>query len=182
MASDPRTLSGLISVGPAMLRDFEILGVRSVAQLARRNPQRLYESLCRVAPQHQDICCLDVFRAAVAQARDPRAAGRAMPLVVLEPPAQALGKEDAGAVQIVSYAPQQEIKLDHSRSRASQLAGGTRHARLRSEFGVGAALHSRLGGDLSPAGLLFAGEACRGWLHPQNAEQRTCRRPGAHRV
>ena len=72
MISDSRTLSDLISVGPAILRDFEILGVRSVAQLARRNPERLYESLCRVAPQHQDICCLDVFRAAVAQARDPR--------------------------------------------------------------------------------------------------------------
>jgi len=72
MLSDPRKLSDLISVGPAMLRDFEILGVRSVSQLARRNPQRLYESLCRVAPQHQDICCLDVFRAAVAQARDPQ--------------------------------------------------------------------------------------------------------------
>ena len=71
MTSDSRTLSDLISVGPAMLRDFEILGVRSVAQLARRNPDRLYESLCRVAPQHQDICCLDVFRATVAQARDP---------------------------------------------------------------------------------------------------------------
>jgi hypothetical protein len=70
MLSDPRKLSDLISVGPAMLRDLEILGVRSVVQLARRNPQRLYESLCRVAPQHQDICCLDVFRAAVAQARD----------------------------------------------------------------------------------------------------------------
>jgi hypothetical protein len=72
MPSDPRKLSDLISVGPAMLRDFEILGVRSVAQLARRNPQCLYESLCRVAPQHEDICCLDVFRAAVAQARDPQ--------------------------------------------------------------------------------------------------------------
>ena len=72
MSSDPRKLSDLISVGPAMLRDFEILGVRSVSQLARRNPQRLYESLCRIAPQHQDICCLDVFRAAVAQARDPQ--------------------------------------------------------------------------------------------------------------
>src|ERR1700674_2183966 len=71
MRSDPRQLSDLISIGPAMLRDFEILGVRAVPQLARRNPQRLYESLCRVAPQHQDICCLDVFRAAVAQARDP---------------------------------------------------------------------------------------------------------------
>ena len=72
MASHPRALSDLISVGPAMLRDLELLGVRSVSQLARRNPQRLYESLCRVAPQHQDICCLDVFFAAVAQARDPR--------------------------------------------------------------------------------------------------------------
>src|ERR1700757_1064957 len=72
MASDPRTLLDLISVGPAMLRDLEILGVRSVSQLARRNPQRLYESLCRVAPQHQDICCLDVFCAAIAKARDPR--------------------------------------------------------------------------------------------------------------
>lgn len=72
MTRDSRTLTDLISVGPAMLRDFELLGVRSVAQLARRDPQRLYESLCRVAPQHQDICCLDVFRAAVAQARDPQ--------------------------------------------------------------------------------------------------------------
>jgi hypothetical protein len=72
MPSDSRKLSELISVGPAMLRDLDILGVRSVAQLARRNPDRLYESLCRIAPQHQDICCLDVFRAAVAQARDPQ--------------------------------------------------------------------------------------------------------------
>jgi Pathogenicity locus len=72
MRSDPRKLSDLISIGPAMLRDFEILGVRSVSQIARRNPERLYKTLCRVAPQHQDICCLDVFRAAVAQAKDPQ--------------------------------------------------------------------------------------------------------------
>ena len=72
MRSDPRKLSDLVSVGPAMLRDFEILGVRSVSQLARRNPERMYESLCRDAPQHQDICCLDVFCAAVAQAKDPQ--------------------------------------------------------------------------------------------------------------
>ena len=72
MATVARSLKDLISVGPAMLRDFEILGVRSVAQLARQKPERLYQKLCRVAPRHQDICCLDVFRAAVAQARDPR--------------------------------------------------------------------------------------------------------------
>jgi hypothetical protein len=72
MPSDSRELSDLISVGPAMLRDFQILGVHTVSQLARRSPERLYQSLCRLAPQHQDICCLDVFRAAVAQAQDPQ--------------------------------------------------------------------------------------------------------------
>jgi hypothetical protein len=65
-------LQDLISIGPAMMRDFEIVGIRSVRQLARMNPRRLYERLCRVTGQAQDICCLDVFTAAVAQARNPR--------------------------------------------------------------------------------------------------------------
>ena len=69
---DSRTLADLGSVGPAMLRDFERLGVRSVAQLARRNPEQLYEELCRRTGRSQDICVLDTFRAAVAQARNPR--------------------------------------------------------------------------------------------------------------
>jgi len=55
-----------------MLRDFALLGIHSVAQLARQNPHRLYEKLGRVARQHQDICVLDTFCAAVAQARNPR--------------------------------------------------------------------------------------------------------------
>jgi hypothetical protein len=72
MAKTTRQLADLISIGPAMLRDFELLGIRSVTQLARQNPRRLYEKLGRVAGQHQDICVLDVFHAAVAQARNPR--------------------------------------------------------------------------------------------------------------
>lgn len=72
MTHTHRQLGDLISIGPAMLRDFELLGIRSVAQLARQNPKRLYEKLGRVAGQHQDICVLDVFEAAVAQARNPR--------------------------------------------------------------------------------------------------------------
>src|SRR5258706_15114557 len=69
---EPRQLADLISIGPAMLRDFELLGIRSVAQLARQNPRKLYEKLGRVAGQHQDICVLAVFCAAVAQGRNPR--------------------------------------------------------------------------------------------------------------
>ncbi|MBZ5543641.1 MAG: helix-hairpin-helix domain-containing protein [Acidobacteriia bacterium] len=72
MPSEERELKQLISVGPAMLRDFELLGVRSVAHLARQNPEKLYEKLCGVTGQPVDICCLDVFSAAVAQARNPR--------------------------------------------------------------------------------------------------------------
>lgn len=71
MSIDDRRLKDLISIGPAMLRDFQLLGIRSVAQLSRQNPQKLYEILCRKTGQRQDICVLDTFSAAVAQARDP---------------------------------------------------------------------------------------------------------------
>jgi len=70
-ATEERRLSELISVGPAMLRDLNLLGVNSVRELARRNPRMMYSQLNRMKGQTQDICCLDVFRAAVAQAKDP---------------------------------------------------------------------------------------------------------------
>lgn len=71
MGTSERCLQDLISVGPAMIRDFEMLEIRSVAQLSRRNPEKLYERLCEITGKAQDVCCLDVFRAAVAQARNP---------------------------------------------------------------------------------------------------------------
>ena len=55
-----------------MLHDFELLGVRSVGELARENPDELYARLSRLTDRSQDICVLDVFRCAVAQARDPQ--------------------------------------------------------------------------------------------------------------
>jgi nucleotidyltransferase/DNA polymerase involved in DNA repair len=67
-----RGLQDLVSVGPAMVRDFKLLGIHTVAQLSRRNPEKLYEKLCEMTGRAHDICCLDVFRAAVAQARNPR--------------------------------------------------------------------------------------------------------------
>jgi hypothetical protein len=71
MKTQQRRLSDLISVGPAMLRDFELLHVRSVAELAGQDPRRMYDKLCRITGEQQDICVLDVFSAAVAQAKDP---------------------------------------------------------------------------------------------------------------
>jgi uncharacterized protein YceH (UPF0502 family) len=72
MRREERRLEDLISVGPAMLRDFEMLGIRSVAKLAKQDPGKMYERLSRKTGQRQDPCVLDVFCAAVAQARNPR--------------------------------------------------------------------------------------------------------------
>lgn len=57
-----RKLQDLISVGPAMLRDFELLGIRSVDALARQKPERMYEKLGRITGERQDPCVLDVSR------------------------------------------------------------------------------------------------------------------------
>jgi len=67
-----RQLSDLISIGPAMLRDFDMLGIHSVAQLAKQEPRKMYERLNEKTGQRQDPCVLDTFCAAVAQARNPR--------------------------------------------------------------------------------------------------------------
>lgn len=72
MAATTRQLADLISIGPAMLRDFKLLGIRSVPQLAKQDPQRLYARLNRATGQRQDPCVLDTFCAAIAQARNPR--------------------------------------------------------------------------------------------------------------
>jgi hypothetical protein len=48
-----------------------MLGVKSVAQLAKRNPQKLYDQLCELTGTRQDPCVLDTFVCAVAQAKDP---------------------------------------------------------------------------------------------------------------
>jgi hypothetical protein len=66
-----RELSDLVSIGPAMLRDFRLLGVTSVAQLAREEPRELYDRLCHITGERQDVCVLDTFKAAVEQARNP---------------------------------------------------------------------------------------------------------------
>ncbi|HEY4839606.1 MAG TPA: helix-hairpin-helix domain-containing protein [Candidatus Acidoferrales bacterium] len=69
-----RKFQDLVSVGPAIERDFEMMGIRSVAQLAKQNPKKMYDKLCKLIGQRQDPCVLDTFEAAVAQAVNPRLA------------------------------------------------------------------------------------------------------------
>lgn len=67
-----RRLADLDGVGVATLKDFDRLGIGSVAQLAKADPQKLYDRLCRLTGIRQDPCVLDVFTCAIVQARDPR--------------------------------------------------------------------------------------------------------------
>jgi hypothetical protein len=69
--ADPRRLSDLVSVGKATLGDLARLGISTVAELGSCDPEELYERISALDGTRHDPCVLDVFRAAVAQARDP---------------------------------------------------------------------------------------------------------------
>jgi pathogenicity locus Cdd1 protein len=70
--AEKRKLQDLVSVGPAIERDFEMMGICNVAQLAKQNPKKMYDKLCKLTGLRQDPCVLDTFEAAVAQAENPR--------------------------------------------------------------------------------------------------------------
>lgn len=69
--SDRRALADLRSVGRATLEDFRRLGIHSLEALAASDPRDLYDRLCALEGRRVDICQYDLFRCAVAQARDP---------------------------------------------------------------------------------------------------------------
>lgn len=64
-------LSGLWSVGPKTLTDFQLLKIRSLEQLKHADARRLYEKLSKLKRARVDPCCEDVFRCAIEQARNP---------------------------------------------------------------------------------------------------------------
>lgn len=64
-----RAWLALEHVGPATVRDLELLGVRRLADLARTDAQSLYDRLCRLTNCRQDPCVLDVFSMLTSQAR-----------------------------------------------------------------------------------------------------------------
>src|SRR5450432_3425557 len=68
---DTRQLTDLHGIGRAMMKDFDLLGVRSVTQLARCDGDELYHRLCKITKTRMDPCVHDVFVCAVEQARNP---------------------------------------------------------------------------------------------------------------
>jgi hypothetical protein len=72
MNLDSRQLKDLEGVGKECLRDFATLGITSVKDLSKRDPEKLYRELERLTGKAHDICVLDMLRCAVAQAKNPR--------------------------------------------------------------------------------------------------------------
>ena len=71
MKKDLRELKDLDGIGKAALKDFGLLGIKTVSELSRKNPARLYERLVSTSGP-RDICVYDVLCCAVAQAKNPK--------------------------------------------------------------------------------------------------------------
>ena len=62
-------LLALANIGPAMRADFKLLGIDTVAQLAKQDPDKLYARLNKLTGRRHDPCVWDTFAAAINQAR-----------------------------------------------------------------------------------------------------------------
>lgn len=63
--SELKELQQIPGVGPALAKDLAEVGIHSVRDLKRRDPERLYRKLCRQRGAPVDRCVLYVFRCAV---------------------------------------------------------------------------------------------------------------------
>lgn len=53
------------NVGPAMARDFNLLGLNKPTDLIRKDPLALYKKMCKVSGVRQDPCVLDTYIAVI---------------------------------------------------------------------------------------------------------------------
>ncbi|HEX5387112.1 MAG TPA: helix-hairpin-helix domain-containing protein [Gemmatimonadales bacterium] len=65
-------LQHIPGIGPSLARDLRALGIRRIADLRRRDPERLYLRLNRLRGARQDPCVLYAFRCAAYYARTAR--------------------------------------------------------------------------------------------------------------
>lgn len=54
-------LIDLPNIGPAMVRDFQVLGIEQPEQLIGQDPYLMYQELCQRTGLRHDPCVIDVF-------------------------------------------------------------------------------------------------------------------------
>jgi nucleotidyltransferase/DNA polymerase involved in DNA repair len=62
-------LLAIANIGPAMRADLKRLGIDTVAQLAKQDPDTLYARLNRLTGRRHDPCVWDTFAAAIHHAK-----------------------------------------------------------------------------------------------------------------
>jgi Pathogenicity locus len=62
-------LLGLMNVGKAVFRDLTLLNITSIKQLAKQDPEQLYQKLQKITGSKQDPCVWDVFAAIIHEAK-----------------------------------------------------------------------------------------------------------------
>ena len=65
IAAQALHLQQIPNIGPAMVKDFHLLGIRQCTDLPGKNPYALYEQLCKLTATHHDPCVIDTFISAV---------------------------------------------------------------------------------------------------------------------
>ena len=53
------------NIGPAMTRDFMLLGLKKPNDLIHKDPLKLYKKMCQMSGTRQDPCVLDTYMAAI---------------------------------------------------------------------------------------------------------------------
>ncbi len=62
---DVKNFQDIPNVGPAIARDFNLLGLKKPDDLKKKNPLRLYQQMCKVSGVRQDPCVLDTYIAVI---------------------------------------------------------------------------------------------------------------------
>ncbi len=66
-----KELTVIPGIGKSMAIDLWDLGIRQVSDLAGKNAESMYETLCKLTGLRQDRCVLYVFRCAIYFAETP---------------------------------------------------------------------------------------------------------------
>ena len=64
-AKDVQKFRDIPNIGPAMERDFQKLGLKTPADLKKKDAFALYKKMCRISGMRQDPCVLDTYMAAI---------------------------------------------------------------------------------------------------------------------
>lgn len=69
MSKPKSELLNLKNVGEAILKDLHLLGIETIEQLKRQDPDHLFEELQKITQTRQDPCVWDVFAAIIHEAK-----------------------------------------------------------------------------------------------------------------